>query len=176
MEAKQKLQVLNWLYFYLHISIRIFCILFIMFAWKAKRFAFASFLHLLLIQGFSRKLKNSEQKKNFTDHQTADTIQIFVAIKGNFSGLIFFWTSCREGKFPKDYLINEATCLFTYHWVKTFSTGQKPVWSVMAVPEHGTIIRKGITCKKISFYMRDLACMWLIVENAKIFLSYVKHF
>ena len=24
--------------------------------------------------------------------------------------------------------------------------------------------------------MRDSACRWLIVENAKIFLSYVKHF
>ena len=39
----------------------------------------------------------------------------------------------------------------------------------MAITEHGTIIPKGITCKKISFYMHDLACMWLIVENAKIF-------
>ena len=41
---------------------------------------------------------------------------------------------------------------------------------------HGTIIRTGITCKKITCYMRDSACRWLIVENAKIFQSYVKHF
>ena len=26
----------------------------------------------------------------------------------------------------------------------------------------------GMTCKKISCYMRDSACRWLIVENAKI--------
>ena len=41
---------------------------------------------------------------------------------------------------------------------------------------HGTIIRTGITCKKIPCYMRDSACRWFIVENAKIFRSYVKHF
>ena len=37
-------------------------------------------------------------------------------------------------------------------------------------------MRTGITCKKIPCYMRDSACRWLIVENAKIFRSYVKHF
>ena len=42
--------------------------------------------------------------------------------------------------------------------------------------KHGIIIRTGITCKKIRCYMRDSACRWLIVENAKIFRSYVKHF
>ena len=31
-------------------------------------------------------------------------------------------------------------------------------------------------CKKIHCYMRELACRWLIVENAKIFQSYIKHF
>ena len=41
---------------------------------------------------------------------------------------------------------------------------------------HGTIIRTGITCKKIPCYMRDSAYRWFIVENAKIFRSYVKHF
>ena len=41
---------------------------------------------------------------------------------------------------------------------------------------HGTIIRTGITCKKIPFYMRDSACRWFIVKKAKIFSSYVKHF
>ena len=34
---------------------------------------------------------------------------------------------------------------------------------------HGTIIRTGIKCKKIPFYMRDSACRWLIVKNIKIF-------
>ena len=39
-----------------------------------------------------------------------------------------------------------------------------------------TIIRTGKTCKKIPCYMRDSASRWLIVENAKIFCSYVKYF
>ena len=42
--------------------------------------------------------------------------------------------------------------------------------------DHGTIIGTGITCKKIPCYMRDSACRWFIVGNAKIFRSYVKHF
>ena len=41
---------------------------------------------------------------------------------------------------------------------------------------HGIIIRTGITCKKIPCYMRESACRWLIVENAKKFQSYVKYF
>ena len=34
---------------------------------------------------------------------------------------------------------------------------------------YGTIIRTGITCKKIPCYMRDSACRWFIVKKAKIF-------
>ena len=41
---------------------------------------------------------------------------------------------------------------------------------------HGSIIQTGITCKKIPYYMRDLACRWCIVKKAKIFWIYVKHF
>ena len=40
---------------------------------------------------------------------------------------------------------------------------------------HGTIIRTGITCKKISCYMPDSAYGWFIVKKAKIFCGYVKH-
>ena len=40
----------------------------------------------------------------------------------------------------------------------------------------GTIMRTGITCKKIPCYMRDSVCRWFIVENAKIYRSYIKHF
>ena len=43
-------------------------------------------------------------------------------------------------------------------------------------PNHETIIQTGISCKKIPCYMRDSAGRWLIVENAKIFWSYMKHF
>ena len=35
--------------------------------------------------------------------------------------------------------------------------------------DHRTIMRTGITCKKIHCYMRDSACRWLTVEKAKIF-------
>ena len=41
---------------------------------------------------------------------------------------------------------------------------------------HGTIIRAGITYKKTACYMRNSACRWLIVENVKIFRSYIEHF
>ena len=37
-----------------------------------------------------------------------------------------------------------------------------------------SIVRTGITCKKIFCYMRDSACRWFIVENAKIFRSQAK--
>ena len=40
---------------------------------------------------------------------------------------------------------------------------------------HKTIIRTGITCKKIPCYMCDSACRWLIVKNAKISQGSVKH-
>ena len=39
-----------------------------------------------------------------------------------------------------------------------------------------TIMLTGITCNKISCYMRDSACRGPIVENAKVFQSYVKNF
>ena len=38
-------------------------------------------------------------------------------------------------------------------------------WKVF---NHGTIIRTGITCKKIPCYMRDSDCRWF-VKKAKIF-------
>ena len=40
---------------------------------------------------------------------------------------------------------------------------------------HKTIIQTGITCKKIPCYMCDSACRWLLVKNAKISQSSVKH-
>ena len=39
----------------------------------------------------------------------------------------------------------------------------------VCILDHGTIIRTGITCKKIPCYMRDSACRWLIVKKTKIF-------
>ena len=45
---------------------------------------------------------------------------------------------------------------------------------LLTVSQHRTLMQTGITCKKIPYYMRDSACRWLIVENPKIFRSYVK--
>ena len=41
---------------------------------------------------------------------------------------------------------------------------------------HGIIMRKGIICEKIPWYMWDSACRWCIDENEKVFWSYVKRF
>lgn len=35
---------------------------------------------------------------------------------------------------------------------------------------------KGITCKKMHWYMHDSRCRWYIIQNAKIFWTYVRHF
>ena len=37
-------------------------------------------------------------------------------------------------------------------------------------------MRTGIICKKISCYMHDSACRWLIIENTSIFQRSVKHY
>ena len=62
------------------------------------RFSSSSSLRLF------RNIGEFGAKKYFTDNQTADTIKLFVFIKGNFSGL-FFW----------EYLINVTTCVFASH-------------------------------------------------------------
>ena len=49
----------------------------------------------------------------------------------------------------------------------------KQVSSPLIITYHGTLIRTGITCKKIPCYS---ACRWFIVKNVEIFWSYVKHF
>ena len=54
-------------------------------------------------------------KKCFTDHQIANTSQLFFAIKENFSNLFCFWTSRSEREFTRDYLINVAACFFACH-------------------------------------------------------------
>ena len=72
------------------------------FAWKANRVAFAGFVNL-------------RGKKYFTGHQIAKTIPLFVLGKKFFLVYFFFWKSRSEGEFPRDQLINVATCLFAFH-------------------------------------------------------------
>ena len=57
--------------------------------YKAKRFAFPGFLHLVLIFYFLN-ISEFGAKKYFTTYQTANTIQLFFAIKGNLFGLFFY--------------------------------------------------------------------------------------
>ena len=54
-------------------------------------------------------------KSYFTDHQTANTIQLFVVKKRYFSGQFIFWASCSKGEFFTCCLINVTTCLLAYH-------------------------------------------------------------
>ena len=51
-------------------------------------------------------------KSFFTDFRTANTIQLFVAIKKTFSGLFFFWSSSSKEEFLRNFLINIANCFF----------------------------------------------------------------
>ena len=54
--------------------------------------------------------------------------------------------------------------LITFFTINKFCTR-----NLQSISYHGTIIRTGITCKKIPCYMRDSACRWFIVKKAKIF-------
>ena len=63
--------------------------IFIAFTGNVKRFAFAGFL-LLFLPTFFSTIGEFGAKKYFTDHRAAYTIQLFVAIKENFSDLFFF--------------------------------------------------------------------------------------
>ena len=75
----------------LRLIFTLFLILFFPFAWKAKRFAF------------------SPKRLAF------DTIQLFDVMKGNLSTSLFcFWKRGSKGEFPKDNLVNAATCLYAY--------------------------------------------------------------
>ena len=57
----------------------------------------------------------------------------------------------------------------SFYWI-AFQDLRYSYWN------HGTVPRTGITSKKISCNMRGSIRRWLIIENAKIFGSYVKHF
>ena len=75
-------------------------------------------------------------------------------------------------EFGKSYSYDIA-CFFKNHYWDVYHilTGNKYIYL-----KHGTIIRTGITCKKIPCYKDDSACSWVIVKKAKIFWSYVKDF
>ena len=66
---------------------------------------------ILLFHKVLTLLGKFRAKKYFADYQTANTIQLFVSIKSKYLEPIFFITSRSEGEFPRDYLIDIATCL-----------------------------------------------------------------
>ena len=59
---------------------------------KNTTFTIAFFSSFLFTATFP-EYREIRSKKKITDHQTANTIQLFVAIKENISGLFFFLTS-----------------------------------------------------------------------------------
>ena len=71
---------------------------------------------------------NSEQKKYLADLWTADIIQLFIAVKGNLSGLIFF--ECRGiTQRPIDKCSLLFICISLSY---TLSNGQKPVQNLIS--------------------------------------------
>ena len=62
------------------------------------------------------------KKKYFTGHQTTDTNQLLLAIKGNFSGLFFFFEKAPQR------LVDKCSHLFISIPLKqALSSGKKPV-------------------------------------------------
>ena len=80
--------------------------MFVVFAFCICRFSLSFSLRRF------RNIGGSGGKKNVTDHRTAGTIQLLVAISESFSSLLFFGTTRSEGKIFRDCLIKIATCLF----------------------------------------------------------------
>ena len=70
------------------------------FAWKAKSFVIV-FLLLLFCTTFSELQVIWSNKKYFMDHKTANTVDLFAAIKEHFCGLFFFWISRSKREFPR---------------------------------------------------------------------------
>ena len=67
-------------------------------------------------------IRKLEAKNHFTYNQKANTIQLFVATKRNFSGLFFFWTNHSKGEFLG------ATCLFAYYYNRHYVAGEENFW------------------------------------------------
>ena len=58
---------------------------------------------------------NSEHKIILQNFKQLIQFSCFLLKKRNVTGLFFFWTGHSVGEFPRDYLINVATCLFSCH-------------------------------------------------------------
>ena len=72
-------------------------------------------------------------KKIFYGPSTAYAIQLFVAIKGHFSGLFFFWISRCKGEFPRDWLYKCNTCYIYNNMQQTLINVEKHVQTVKSL-------------------------------------------
>ena len=70
------------------------------FVWKSKMLCIYQFTPSFSSPQLFGNIGKFVTKKYLTDHRTANTIQLFFAIKGNFSGL--FFTAAKNGQFPRD--------------------------------------------------------------------------
>ena len=61
---------------------------------------------------FSTTFLEFGAKKIFYRPSNSQYNSAICCYKRNVSSLFFFWKSCSKGEFPRDYLINVATCLF----------------------------------------------------------------
>ena len=89
---------------------------------------------------------------------------------------ISHWFKSRLGNFKTLlFQINRSWCWYRKP-VRTSGNKSESKCKIMFLWYHGTIItRTGITCKKISCYMHDSACRWLIEVMSNIFeFSHVK--
>ena len=81
-------------------------------ACKAKPFGIISlFFFCRLFLGY----REFRAKIYFTNRRTANTIQLFVAMKGKFPGPLFLWACWGKGKFPREIpkrLLDKRSYLF----------------------------------------------------------------
>ena len=110
------------------------------------------------------------------DNETSTLLKIFEISKEMHFVSLFFLNG---RNITTSLLIKHLNCAVLQYAKLNSSSINKPYLRVIQYDvflfliyvyfNHGTIIRTGITCKKIPCYMRDSACSWLIVEKAKIF-------
>ena len=75
---------------------------------------------------------------------------------------------------PQNLLCHENFLLAQLNFCYFNNEQEEPLASSLC--KHGTIIRAGKTCKKISCYMRDSARRWFIAKTAKYFAVMLNSF
>ena len=81
------------------------------------------------------------------------------------TSLLLSWNRIKQVVRLYGFCLHNSTFIACWNVRWTWCLLQKPFFTLY----HGTIIRTGVTCKKIPCYMRDSACRWFIVKKAEIF-------